>query len=327
MRLARKELSKLNAARSLNSLLEEGRMRNHNHPTTECFPSRDCEKAAGRFAAGADHKKRWSTLRNAEDFDCSAGAKACCTAAQENPTQSGPTTLVIEYRCLPGQRAQLRQAASGALYQFAELKNNHVLASYHVLFSRYVNTNTWDMLAVLNFPTFADVTKWKAIERRTPAGLAADGLAATSAIFTYPADAVRGNATDSRAAHPVYLVIPYTISVPPPAYLQYVDDYVRPQFEELDTRRSSCRLRCFLAALCRVACPWDSLILLQYKDDGSLGLRETVVAKVRQELSKNLFDLEGVERQQAENSRGKGSGDRRRAGCGAVKGLPGQPTP
>jgi hypothetical protein len=194
-------------------------------------------------------------------------AIALSTIAQEDPKQTGPTTLVIEYHCLPGQRAQLRQAATGALEQLAELKNNHVLAGYHLLFSRYVNTTTWDMLAVLNFSTYADVAKWKAIERRTPAGLAADGLAAASAIFTYPADGVRSNASDSPTAHPVYMVIPYTVSVAPPAYLKYVDDYVRPQFEGWIRE--------------------GVLILLQYKDDESLGLRETVVAKVRRELAGN----------------------------------------
>jgi hypothetical protein len=207
-------------------------------------------------------------------------------AAQDDPKQTGPTTLVIEYHCLPAQRAQLRQAGTGALREFATLKNNSALSGYHLLFSRYVNTNSWDMLAVLNFRTFAEATKWKAIERRTPAGLSAEGLAATSAIFTYPVDGVRSNAAESPPAHPVYLVIPYTVSVAEPAYLQYVDGYVRPQFEGWIREGVLSRYEIFLQRY-TASRPWDSLILLQYKDDETLGLREAVVAKVRQELTDN----------------------------------------
>jgi hypothetical protein len=207
-------------------------------------------------------------------------------AAEEDQKQTGPTTLVIQYHCPPGQRTPLRQAAVNSLPRYEALKTNGVLAGYHLLFSRYVNTNSWDLLAVLNFRTFADVAKWKEVELRDPAGLSADGLAATSAIFTYPADAVRGNASDSPGVHPVYLVIPYTLSVSQPAYLQYVDGYVRPQFEGWMREGVLTRYEIFVQRY-TASRPWDSLILLQYKDDESLGLREAVVAKVRSELAKD----------------------------------------
>jgi hypothetical protein len=206
--------------------------------------------------------------------------------SQEDPNQTGPATLVIQYYCPPGQRAQLRQAAIGNLQRFEALKNNNLLAGYHILFSRYVNTNNWDMLAVLSFSTFADVAKWKEIERRTPAGLPAGALATTSAIFTYPADSVRSHASESAPVQPVYLVVPYTFPVARQAYLQYVDDYVRPQFEGWMREGVLARYEVLLQRY-TASRPWDSLILLQYRDDESLGLRESVVAKIRRELQSN----------------------------------------
>jgi hypothetical protein len=208
---------------------------------------------------------------------------ACSLAAQNDPRQTGPATLVIEYRCPPGQRVQLRQAAMGSLPRLEAWKNDNVLASYRILFSRYVNTNNWDMLTILTFRSYADVARWKEVERLAPAGLPSGGLAATSAIYTYPADSVRRKTDDTDPAQPVYLVVPYTIEAAPDAYLRYVDDYMRPQFEGWMREGALTGYEVFLQRY-TASRPWDSLLLLRYKDEASLGLRESVVAKVRREL-------------------------------------------
>ena len=194
-------------------------------------------------------------------------------AAQQDPKQSGPTHLVIQYRCDPRQRAQLRRAMEErGLGQFEEWKANGILAEYHILFSRYVDTNNWDMLALLAFRRFDDVSKWRDVERRSPAGLPADALALTSLVSTYPADLMRQKASPPAPPRPVYLVVPYTYSVSPAAYLQYVDDYVAPQFDGWMREGILTRYQ-LLVQRYTAARPWDSLIVLEYKDEESFGLR------------------------------------------------------
>jgi hypothetical protein len=68
--------------------------------------------------------------------------------------------------------------------------------------------------------------------------------------------------------------------------LQYVDDYVLPQFDGWMREGILTRYQLFMQRY-TAARPWDSLIVLEYKDDESLGLREKTVAKVRQELQSN----------------------------------------
>jgi hypothetical protein len=85
---------------------------------------------------------------------------------------------------------------------------------------------------------------------------------------------------------PVYLVIPYTYSVSKPAYLQYVDDYVTPQFDGWMAEGVLVRYEVFLQRY-TAGRPWDSLLVLEYKDDASLGNRETIVNKVRARLQSN----------------------------------------
>lgn len=212
-------------------------------------------------------------------------AYAC--AAQPDPKQSGPTSLVIQYRCAPGHRTQLRRAVREAgLRQFEEWKAAGLLAGYRILFSRYVDTRNWDMLALIQFSTYADVGKWKQVERETPAGLPPAALGLVTEVSTYPVDLMRRRAYDPAAEKPVYLVIPYTYSVAPQAYLQYVDECVRPQFDGWMREGVLTGYQIFTQRY-TAARPWDSLILLEYRDDESLGAREKIVTKVRQELLSN----------------------------------------
>ena len=214
-------------------------------------------------------------------------AAAYAFAPQPDLKQTGPTTLLIQYRCAPAHRTQLRQAMlETGLRQFEAWKVDGLLAGYHILFSRYVDTHNWDMLALIQFSTFADVAKWMQVERRTPAGLPPAALALVSEVSTYPVDLARGRASDTSAERPVYLLIPYTYSVAPQTYLQYVDAYVRPQFDGWMREGVLTSYQIFTQRY-TAARPWDSLILLEYRDDQSLGAREKTVAKVRQELQSN----------------------------------------
>lgn len=214
-------------------------------------------------------------------------AAVFAAAAQQDPKRSGPAALVIMYRCAPAQRVELhRRMAETGLRRFEDWKGQGILASYHILFSRYVNTNTWDMMALLRFSDYSGATRWKEVERSMPAGLAADTLALTTAVNTYPADLMLESQSEGSQGQPVYLVVPYTYSVSTPAYLSYADNYIKPQFDGWLVEGILASYELFLQRYSGVW-PWDSLIVLKYKDEESLGARERIKEKVRERLQGN----------------------------------------
>jgi len=172
---------------------------------------------------------------------------------------------------------------SYGIQQFEEWKTRGILAEYHVLFSRYVDTDNWDMLALLRFRSYEDVGKWREVEKRSPAGLSPNLLEWVTSVETYPADLARGKEAGSGRERPVYLVVPYTYSVTPSAYLEYADNFVRPQLEGWARAGVLSGYGLYLQRYSANR-PWDSLLVLEYKDDAAFGLREKTVAKVRQEL-------------------------------------------
>jgi hypothetical protein len=208
-------------------------------------------------------------------------------ADQDDPKQTGPVALIIQYKCLPSQRAEFRRRLiASELGSLAKLQSDGVLAEYHLLFSRYVDTNAWDALALLTFHRYADVSRWRRVEEASPAGLTQGTIALTSSVETYPVDLTRQAMSGEPALRPVYLVVPYTYSVPVSAYLKYVDDYVSPQFKGWMQEGILSGYQLYLQRY-TAARPWDTLIFLQYKDDDSFGQRESIVAKVRAQLQSN----------------------------------------
>jgi hypothetical protein len=225
------------------------------------------------------------SIRNvAKLFLCVAAALAL---QAQDPRETGPTTLVITYRCLPEKRPDLRNyMRQDGLQRLEGYRRNAILAGYRVLLSRYVDINNWDMMLLLSFPDYTAVEKWKRIEHASPAGLPPNVLAMATSMSTYPLDLLRRRAVEETPLQPVYLVIPYTVSVTAPAYLQYVDDYVTPQFDGWMNEGVLAKYEIYLQRY-TAARPWDSLIVLEYKDDESIGQREQVMAKVRQRLLAN----------------------------------------
>ncbi|HXB69281.1 MAG TPA: hypothetical protein VNY05_13615 [Candidatus Acidoferrales bacterium] len=214
-------------------------------------------------------------------------AAAAFTLPAQDPRETGPTTLVVTYRCPPEKRSELRNIMrQDGLQRLEGYRRNTILAGYRVLLSRYVDTNNWDMMLLLSFPDYTAVEKWKRIEHESPAGLPPSLLPIATSITTYPLDLMRRKAADDTPLEPVYLVIPYTYSVTAPAYLQYVDDYVTPQFDGWIGEGILTRYEMYMQRY-TAARPWDALIVLEYKDEESFGRRETVMAKIRQRLQAN----------------------------------------
>jgi hypothetical protein len=204
--------------------------------------------------------------------------------AQLPPKDAGPATLIIQYRCPIASRAALRRTAqSEAVAQFEKWKTSGLLAGYRLLFSRYVDNSNWDMSAVLSFRDGAAAARWKRVEALEPSGLLASAQSIVSAASTYPVDLARSADPSPPPAEPAYMVIPYSFTVTPAEYIQYFDDYVRPQLQGWSRSGVLAGYALYLQRY-TAARPWDGLLVLQYKDDAALGQREKVVAQVRQEL-------------------------------------------
>jgi hypothetical protein len=207
-----------------------------------------------------------------------------------DPRDSGPLAIVITYHATPANRAAFRKAMEETeAAQFQRWKDEGVLQSARLLVNRYVDSVGWDAMAILTFARYPDLERWNAIERASPAGLSPRALALTSAIETAPGDLMREAGKDSPASgkgSSVFLVIPYEYLVPVNDYLAYLDGYTVPQMDGWMDEGVLARYGIFLARY-PAGRPWQSLLILEYKDDAALGARDATTAKVRNRLKDN----------------------------------------
>ena len=200
---------------------------------------------------------------------------------------SGPLAIVITYHATPANRAALRHAMEDSeAKQFRRWQDEGVLESARLLVNRHVDSVTWDALAILTFARYSDVERWNAIERTSPAGLSPKALALVSAVETTPGDMMKEGGKDSGAKPGVFLVIPYEYLVPVGEYLSYLDGYVVPQMDGWMEEGVLSRYGVFLARY-PAGRPWQSMLILEYKNDEALGARDATTAKVRTRLSGN----------------------------------------
>lgn len=214
-----------------------------------------------------------------------AGPRAAPLA---DPTVAGTTSLVLEYHVSPVNRLALRQfMQSEGLPQLEKWKREGLLGNYKVLFNRWVDNQNWDMMTVLNFPNAETMSKWRAVEAATPAGLPQKALALVNKIDTNPADLYLEGGTSKGTG--VYVVIPYDYLVSTEKYLAYLRGYLVPQ---LDGWLKEGALNQYQVLFGRyvVGRHWSALMFYEYNGDTGLGLREQTQAKVRADLARNNAD-------------------------------------
>jgi hypothetical protein len=204
------------------------------------------------------------------------------------PEDGGPAALIITYRCLPVNRPHFRESVERTdIGRFDKWKNDGVLKSYRLPFNWYADSDTWDLMAIISFHKYADVARWKEIERNSPSGLPPETLRWGTPANTYSADLTWSEASTNasgRVEKRVFFVIPYDVLASVAEHKTYVAGYVIPQLKgwinEGVLSGNSLYLNWYYAGA-----PWASLLVLEYKDLDSFGQRENLVTKVRAVLN------------------------------------------
>jgi hypothetical protein len=206
-------------------------------------------------------------------------------ARAADPLDEGPTTLTLEYRTAAGDRLTLKDyMVTTGLKQIASWREEGLITESRVLWSRYADHANWDMLVMLRFATPARMAEWKRIEARFPAGLPISVARLCTQIDTNPADLHFSGGESSPDS--VFLVIPYDYLVSTAEYVKYVKSYIVPQYEGWIGEKVLASYRVYLGRF-PVSRHWSALMILEYKDEASLGVREKTTAKVRTKLREN----------------------------------------
>jgi hypothetical protein len=198
----------------------------------------------------------------------------------------GPLALGITYRCNPNQRATLRdRMVHGGVANFEGWKKQGILKDFRILFNSYLDSETFDMMALLTFDKFSDVARWRNVERSMPGGLSRETLELVTSAVTTPLDGIRhaASAIPAERGRSVFFIIPYDYLVSTDEYVKYLDTYVIPQVTGWLSENVLAAYTIYLGRY-STSRTWSSIFVLEYRDHNSFGLREATVAKVREKL-------------------------------------------
>lgn len=199
----------------------------------------------------------------------------------------GPISLFLSYKCSAQHRAEFRTHMENiGIAEFEEWKKQGVFGDYLVLISLFASNDeaASDMLIRLDFEAFADVGKWKEIERNRPAGLSAAGLALCKPQDSHLARLSAHGAAERRdSSKSLFLRIPLYFKVPEEEYLKYFHAYVKPQYDGWIEEGTFASYGAYLNYLTQGSV-WDMVFLYEYRDLSSFAQRYSVREKVRGRL-------------------------------------------
>jgi len=161
------------------------------------------------------------------------------------------SALIVSYQTAPANRP-------GLLRELQTAKDANALQDFRLVASRQGET-----IAILSFDNDEQRAHWK------------------SPADAVPAELVRQSETKSKNG--VFLIIPYEVKVPSQEYLTYFDDYVVPQIQGWTEEGVLASYGLYLSS----SPAWQSLLVLEYKNDEALARRTETIAKVRARLASN----------------------------------------
>jgi hypothetical protein len=97
------------------------------------------------------------------------------------------------------------------IQRFEHWKQDGLLRDYRFLFNWYVDVDTWEAMAILSFPSYDRMARWKEIEHSSPGGLSRDALELALPVTSTAADLVLEGAGEAPAnrADGVYFLVPF----------------------------------------------------------------------------------------------------------------------
>jgi hypothetical protein len=216
-----------------------------------------------------------------------------CLAAGAQVRDNGPTTLVITYKSPLEKRAAFRAYMEGAgVRQFEQWKKDGVFRDYQILATSFAGEQVghFDVAVLLDFSAFADVARWKQVDRRMPGGLSADALSlggVDTTTIAYPIG--RGAAARRDPSGAAYVLGLYEIEVAPAEYTKYAKGYVEPQLKGwLDGGAVTAYAMYQSHPYQRPALSaWTFLLVLEYSDMQALASSDEIKERVRLTLEKN----------------------------------------
>lgn len=173
------------------------------------------------------------------------------------------------------------------MQRFARWKQDGVLKDYRVLFNWYVDSDTWDGMALLTFPSYAQVERWREIERISPGGLPRDALELAWPFNSYPADDAFSESADPAPdpAKVVYFTIAYEYSSLP-EFRDFAANYLVPQCKGGMREGVLAGYDLYLARYA-AGKKWQALLVLRYRNLDAFSRRDETIAKVRAQLLKD----------------------------------------
>ena len=132
-------------------------------------------------------------------------------------------------------------------------------------------------VAVLQFPDESFLAHW---QQKSAPGIGAG-------VITTKVDTLaRGETFPRDSTKAIFAVAQYDVMASPDKYKQYVKGYVMPEMEGLRAKKILTSYFLFAARESGGA-PWQSLLVMEYKDPLAFERREAAMAQVRQQLSSN----------------------------------------
>jgi hypothetical protein len=205
-------------------------------------------------------------------------------AAADDPRMRAPTGLIITYHAEAADRPALRAAMlRDQVARLDALKRDGIVAHYRLLWSRYADNLSWDGMLILDLATPTGIGGWARVEAAAPGALPVAAARLVKRIESAPIDIMRA-ARAPTPGKPLYLVVPYDYLVSVGDYVKYVDGYVVPQMDGW-LAEGALQGYDFLLSRYPAGRPWTAMLLLQYRGDDGLGIRDATTAKVRARLA------------------------------------------
>lgn len=211
-------------------------------------------------------------------------------AADAQIKNSGPMSIIIAYKSPPEKRAAFRaHMETVGVRQFEQWKNAGVFKDYQMFGASFAGQRigNLDVAVILDFTSFAETARWKAIDKRMPGGLSPAALALGHAEHLTLVYAVgHGAAKVRNRAKAAYVLGLYEAVVDDATYIQYARGYVEPQMKGWLEEGAMSAYTMYIAQPGQnpTAAPFTFLLAMEYTDMASLAHSDVIKEKVRERL-------------------------------------------